>query len=191
MSAAHLTDAEIRRLLKDRLSGRYRHQRDAVILDELGVCRGQVRIDVVLVNCSIHGYEIKSGRDSLRRLPGQADYYSKVLDYATVVVSRCHLQAVMREVPTWWGVMEVSGDEPNLKVVRNSRRNPWRDTRALVEFLWLDDALALLERHNLDRGARGKPRRFVWDRICEEIDPGVIATAVRDKLKARARPQSD
>ena len=35
-------------------------------VEELGVCRGRVRVDVAVVNGTLHGYEIKSDRDSLR-----------------------------------------------------------------------------------------------------------------------------
>jgi hypothetical protein len=36
------------------------------------------------------------------------------------------------------------------------------------------------------RGARGKPRELVWDRVCEHFDVTEIAAAVRERLKARA-----
>ena len=34
---------------------------------------------------------------------------------------------------------------------------------------------------------RGKPRRFVWDRVCERFELDEIAAAVRDCLKARSK----
>ena len=68
------------------------------MVDELGVCRGQVRIDVAVVNGRFHGYEIKSDRDSLRRLDGQVDLYSKVLDRATIVVGDRHFTEALNTV---------------------------------------------------------------------------------------------
>jgi hypothetical protein len=70
-------------------------------------------------------------------------------------------------------------------VVRRPRGNPRRDPRALVEFLWAGDALALLEARGAARGVRGRPRRFLWERIVQELRLSEIASAVRVQLKAR------
>ncbi|MDA8118743.1 MAG: sce7726 family protein, partial [Gammaproteobacteria bacterium] len=74
---------------------------DTVVLDELGICRGEVRVDVAVVNGEIHGYEIKSDRDSLRRLASQVELYSKVLDQATLVAGERHFDAAAALLPEW------------------------------------------------------------------------------------------
>lgn len=182
------SDADIRAALKSKLASTHSNKNEAVVLEELGVCRGEVRVDVALVSGMIHGYEIKSDRDSLRRLTKQIELYGKVLDRATLVVGERHLEAGIAIIPDWWGVLRVEPTRkgPRLKSVRRARMNPARDARALAEFLWLDDAIDLLEQHGLDRGVRSKPRRVVWDRICESFDIKVIADAVRERLRARA-----
>lgn len=181
------TDADIRAALKTKLGVTHANQADTVVLDELGVCCGEVRVDVAVVNGKFHGYEIKSDRDSLRRLARQVDLYGKVLDRATLVAGDRHLDSALRILPDWWGVLRVESARNRLrfKTVRRPRNNPARDARVLAEFLWLDDALRLLEQHGLDRGVRSKPRRMVWDRISESLAIDVIAAAVRDHLKAR------
>lgn len=63
-----LCDADIRSVLRSRLSFQHAAEADTVVIEELGLCRGQVRVDVSVVNGLLHGYEIKSDRDSLRRL---------------------------------------------------------------------------------------------------------------------------
>ncbi len=192
MARSNLTlgDTEIRlalraRLLVDQGEG------EAMVIDELGVCRGQVRIDLAVVNGVLHGYEIKSDRDSLRRLGGQIELYSKVLDYVTLVVGDRHLAKALNSVPCWWGVLRVHADQngPRFDPVRRERKNPHRDRRSLVELLWLDDAIALLAQRDAARGVRGKPRRIVWDRVCEHFELDEIAAAVRARLKARAANQ--
>lgn len=189
---ASLSDAEIRDLLRTRL--RVEHERDAgtVFLEELGLCRGQVRVDVAVVNGHLHGYEIKSDRDGLRRLPGQVRVYGSVLDRATLVVGGRHLGQALELLPDWWGVLRVEQARraPRLVTVRRGRNNPGRDPRALAELLWLDDAIQLLARHGAARGVRGKPRPVVWDRLGDCISPEEIAAAVRACLKARAGQQS-
>lgn len=181
-------DADIRTALRKKITSTYGDHPDTVVLDELGVCRGEVRVDVAVVNGKIHGYEIKSDRDSLRRLAGQVELYGKVLDQATLVAGERHLDAAAAMLPEWWGLLLVKSTNNGLhfETVRRAQMNPARDARALAEFLWLEDSIALLEQYGLDRGVRTKPRRIIWDRIYESFDIEVIAAAVRAKLKSRA-----
>lgn len=183
-----LSDAEIRPALHRHLHARYLRDVGTVVLEELGLCRGQVRVDLAVVNGILHGYEIKSDRDSLRRLTGQVDLYGRVLDRATLVVGRSHLDEAMDLVPEWWDVLLIRSSAIGMqfKTVRRGRKNSGRDPRALVELLWLDHAIALLDQRDAARGVRGKPRRVVWDRVCECFDVDEIAAAVRSHLKARA-----
>jgi len=186
------SDAQIRCALHSRLGEQHAHEADTRIIDELGLCRGQVRVDVVVVNGLLHGYEIKSDRDSLSRLGAQAEVYGQVLDRATVVVGDRHLSRATELVPAWWGVLRARSTSAGIRLesVRRGRRNPHRDPRALVELLWLDDAIALLAQHDAARGVRGKPRRTVWDRVCEHFALDEIAAAVRDQLKTRTVPRA-
>lgn len=162
---------------------------DSVVVEELGLCRGRVRVDLAVVNGSLHGYEIKSDRDSLDRLARQTDVYSKVLDQVTLVVGERHMAHAMDRVPAWWGVTRVddTAGGPELHLVRAEGENPALDPRALVELLWLPEALAILEARGQARGLKSKPRRLVWDRLCERLATEEIASAVRVHLKARAR----
>jgi hypothetical protein len=185
---APLADANLRPALRARLLKRHAKEPDTVLFDELGVCRGVARIDLAAVNGLFHGFEIKSDRDTLRRLEGQVEVYNKVLDRATLVVGEHHLAAAMAMIPDWWGVWRIveSNNGPVFREVRRERANPGRDPRALVEMLWADQAIALLEARNLARGVRGKPRHIVWDRLCEQLALDEIAAAVRAHLKATA-----
>ena len=184
-----LGDSEIRSALRHQLTQQHSHQSRSVIIEELGLCRGQVRVDLSVVNGSLHGYEIKSDRDSLRRLSGQVDLYGKVFDRATLVVGERLFSDALKDLPDWWGIMlaHQSTKGLRLKTVRSSHNNPGKDPRALVELLWLDDALALLEERDAVRGYRGKARWIVWDRVCELCSINEIAKAVRTQLKARAK----
>lgn len=189
--AKHLGDKAIRPALRSKLMRDQHDRPDTVLIEELGLCRGQVRMDIAVVNGSLHGYEIKSNRDTLRRLRVQVDLYGKVLDEATLVVGDRLLAAALDVLPPWWGVLLVQQTPHGcvFTTVREAGRNPTRDPRALVELLWFERALALLERCNAARGVRGKPRRVVWDRICEVVGTDEIAAAVRAGLKARATSQ--
>jgi hypothetical protein len=114
--------------------------------------------------------------------------YNKVFDRVTLVVGPRHQAAALTLIPAWWGLLGVTSTPrgARLHALRKGLANRAVDPRALVELLWLDDALALLETRRAARGARGKPREFVWDRVCEHFHVTEIAAAVRDRLKARA-----
>ena len=184
-----LSDTDIRLALLPQLREMYAAEPQTVFIEELGLCQGRARIDIAVVNGVIHGYEIKSDRDSLRRLAGQVEIYSKVVDRATIVVGNRHLAEALSSVPNWWGVLqtEETPSAVSFKLIRNGHYNPQIEARSLVELLWLDDAIDLLSRIGADRGVRSKPRRMVWDRICEQLDLEEIADAVRARLMARAK----
>ena len=165
---------------------------ETAIIDELGLCRGRVRLDVAVVNGLLHGYEIKSDRDSLRRLSKQVDVYGRVLDRATLVVGDRFLKVAPDLVPAWWGLLHAHARDEKLgfRVLRPAEKNPQRDPRALVELLWSDQAMRLLELRGVARGVRRKPRRIVWARVCEHFGVDEIADAVRVGLKSRATNQA-
>lgn len=164
---------------------------DTVLLQELGLSRHRARVDVAAVNGVLHGFEIKSDRDSLRRLAAQVEAYSQVLDFCTVVSGPRFLRRVVEETPDWWGVTvaSCSADRLELVAVREGRENPAVDVRALVELLWLDEAVEFLAARGADRGFRSKPRAAVWDRVCQVYEPPEVAAYVRARLKARADRQ--
>jgi hypothetical protein len=193
-SAPLYGDLEIRGGLLTQLRDKHGTDTDAVVVQELGMCRGQVRVDVALVNGAFHGYEIKSDRDSLRRLDRQAEVYGQVLDRATLVTGERHLEHVLATLPSWWGIVIAGASQshprseaPTLTTIRAESPNPDRKARALAELLWLQDALQLLDDRQALRGYRSKPCRIVWDRLCEVYSLDEIAAAVRERLKARAR----
>ena len=182
-------DAEsVRAFLHDWLDQQHDEPIDSVVIDEMGIRQGRTRIDVAVINGQLHGYEIKSERDNLRRLRAQATSYSLVFDRMTLVCGEKHLEEALEAIPLWWEVLSVVQADQELffQCVRPGWNNPGRSARALVECLWLEEAMAFVaQRHSL-RGLRGKPRTAVWDSICDLFSLEEIAGAVRDHLKATA-----
>ena len=180
-------DPEIRDALLAMLREAHVGEQDVALVEELGLCRGGVFVDVTLVNGSLHGYEIKSDRDSLRRLARQVAVYSAVLDRATLVVGERHTEDAIELIPEWWQVLvaHVTPAGVALRELRVGAVNEHRRCRALVELLWLDEALELLAARNAVRGFRRKPRPVVWDRVCEVYGIDEIAAEVRERLRAR------
>ena len=78
-----MRDSDIRSILKIDIGST--HPR-ATIFDEFPVCR-KGRADLVAVNAAIRGYEIKSERDTLTRLPVQVAQYDCIFDFCAVVIA--------------------------------------------------------------------------------------------------------
>ena len=181
-------DAVIRRELRLHLAALHAAEPATVLLDELGLKRRAARADVVVVNGVLHGYEIKSDRDSLRRLKRQVPIYGEVFEWVTLVAGERHANSAADLVPPWWGILSVAGSGPRVRfgVLRKGAPNPRLSPRALVELLWRDAAIALLDTKGGSRGLRSKPRREIWDRICELCSVEEISAAVRKALTARS-----
>jgi hypothetical protein len=92
-----------------------------LILDELGLCQGAVRADVAVVNGSLAGFEIKSDRETLARLPNQVEVYGRVFDYVTLIVGPKHAAAIRKAVPAFWGIVVATEDDGVLQL--RSRRS--------------------------------------------------------------------
>jgi hypothetical protein len=182
-----MRDLDIRRALRTETKHRHRNEPDTLILEELGLCLGIARIDLAVVNGSLHGYEIKSERDTLDRLPGQADIYNQTLDYVTIVIAESHAHKVRMQVPEWWGIWSAiqRGQDIELTCTRGSTRNPRVNPFALAQLLWRDEALRALIHRGLSDGMLSKPRIELWSRLASELTVEDLGNVVRESLKRR------
>jgi hypothetical protein len=181
-----MRDGDVRAALRTRLDVEHRNQPDTLTIDELALC-GQVRVDVAVVNGYLAGFELKSERDTLRRLPTQVDVYSRVLDLATLVVADKHHAHAAAMLPDWWGVTVATStpDGVALEVERGAEPNEAVDPHSLVRLLWHDETLAELELRDLAAGVRSKPRAHAWRRLADELSIEELRSVVRARLKAR------
>ncbi|WP_159537489.1 sce7726 family protein [Aeromicrobium sp. 9AM] len=182
-----MRDHDVRVALRARLDTEHAEERDTtLIVDELGLC-GLARVDVAVVNGALTGYELKSERDRLDRLPNQVRTYGLVLDHAYLVVAERHLKSARALVPNWWGILVASGGSGSVELRhgRLARRNRHVDPHHLAQLLWRGEALEVLHRHGLDAGVRTKPRHVLWQRLAGGLDLDVLRAEVRQNLKAR------
>ncbi|PEJ21564.1 hypothetical protein COE80_25670 [Bacillus pseudomycoides] len=182
-----LKDYHVREELFKYLEGLYINCSDTIIINELGICQGQSRVDVAVVNGIMHGYEIKSESDTLERLPRQIEYYNKVFDRVTIVVAVDYLEHVKKMVPKWWGIISVRNrqGEIKLKKLRQGRANKKIDPFAVSQFLWKDEALEILKEKGLQRGYLSKPKRAILEHLAETIEINELKDLVNLQLKQR------
>jgi hypothetical protein len=166
---------------------------DTLMLDELGILNGATRVDIAVINGQIEGYELKSERDTLERLPSQRDLYNKVIDRISLVVAENHRAAAEAIIPDWWGLAVASASRDTVEVTRERlpEMNPQLDAAALASLLWRDEALVVLERYGAARGVKSKPREVLYDRLADVLDLGMLRAEVRAALKAREGWRAD
>ncbi|WP_416309377.1 sce7726 family protein [Saccharopolyspora sp. NFXS83] len=180
-----MRDRDVRTCLTSHLRAEH-PESDTLFVDELDL-GGLVRVDLAVVNGSFWGYEIKSARDNLRRLPSQVQVYSRTLDRAALVVAECHATKAIEFLPNWWEVIIATENQGSIQLnqLRRGTQNPVVDPWSLVQLLWREEALDELQKRGIDRGVRSKPRREIWRRMTEELDTSTIQETVRNRLRSR------
>lgn len=180
----HANDADVRALLREYLEDLNRDT-DTVVLEELGLCQGDVRVDVAAVNGELAGFEIKSPSDTLARWPKQQRIYSKVVDRAWLVAPTKALEKAV--APDWWGLIGVFevGDRLGLRVARPAGLNPKPDPKSIAKLLWRDEALEVLRNAGTARGVMTKSRSVIWKRLVETVSLDDLRASVRAALKRR------
>ena len=184
-----MNDLDIRKVLKSELLDKHGNDSETMILEELGLKHGRTRIDLVVINDRLHGYEIKSDRDSLKRLTEQINIYSSIMDRVTLVVGYRHAYNALKMVPEWWGVRLAEKDEESGAVFLSDARlpadNPRVDINAIASLLWRDEALDILEEIGESKGVHSKTRTDIYSRLVQVIEPRHLCTIVRRQLKSR------
>lgn len=189
-----MKDYQLRLALKRKVLARHVGDPETRVLDELGLRHGAARIDIAVVNGILHGFELKSDQDNLKRLPHQLKIYNSVLDRITLVVGQRHVHEALKIIPEWWGVKvaEVgSRGAINFSDYRKPRNNPLVDIRCVSKLLWKEEALNLLNEIGEAEGLRYKPRAVIYSKLAEVADATLIRLRVRHQLKTRTSWRSD
>jgi hypothetical protein len=181
-------DRQLRDALKRKLSAAHAEDLQARIIDELGLQHGISRIDVAVVNGRLDGYEIKSDRDTLNRLPAQMAVYNSVLDRITLVAGSRHIEKSLRLTPEWWGIkLAELGPRGGIRfqTVRSAKNNPCVDAISVARLLWRDEAIRLLEHLGEVRGVAKKPRAQLYALLADVAPIDLLRSHVRECLKRR------
>ncbi|NTX07033.1 sce7726 family protein [Myxococcus sp. CA040A] len=189
-----MRDIDVRRALQRDVLSIHAGEVGTLVLNELGLEHGLVRVDVAVINGAIHGYELKSDKDTLDRLPAQVRAYSAALDMATLVAGERHLKAARKMVPRWWGlctaIME-DGGTVRIEARREAKQNPKPTPLAIANLLWREEALDVLERLGHATGIRSKPRKVLYAKLVEVLSLDELRDVVRVRLKSRTAWRPD
>ena len=162
----------------------------ARVIDEMGLSAHAARIDIGVINGKLVGYEIKSDRDNLDRLPHQLEIYNQIFDLVTIVCGPKHEAKLLAFLPTHCGLFVThkdGADAPFLRTVRMPSQNAGRNGYMIASLLWHEEAKALLIRVGIIKGLSKLRRWELWERLAKyfEADVDKLAEEVRGILKNR------
>jgi len=178
-----MTEAVVRDALRDRVLADTYGARDTI--DEFWVPRSNERADLAVIGRWMDGFEIKTERDTLRRLPRQAAAYGRLFDRCTVVVAERHSDAATQILPAWWGITTVHvNGSVGFDVVRKPRLNHDIDPEILVRLLWRDEALSALVALGGEHDAKA-PRGSLWRELLRTTTLGQLRAIVRRAILGR------
>lgn len=193
-----MRDTDVRSAVLDELAVAHVDDARTVIVQEMGIWNGSVRIDIAVINGEMHGFELKSARDTLARLGQQSELYNKVFDKVTLVMAEPHIKKAMPLIEDWWGVsVATMSDAGNceISIKRCAAPNPSVDPVQLARLLWNDERRSLLAKHNLLKGHKSKTSEYLSLRLAECLPLSTLAHEVREMLKQRSgwlrQPVSD
>jgi hypothetical protein len=181
-------DDQLRSALKLKVLNRYAADPHTRIFDEMNIRHGAARIDIALVNGIIHGFELKSDKDSLKRLPHQILMYNSVFDKITLVTTDRHADHAKSLIPSWWGIkiaIPMTENVLEFSDLQEARDNPSPDILAVSKLLWRHEALTLLGEFGEADPLRYKRRALVYARLAEVADLDTVRKRVRRQLKSR------
>jgi hypothetical protein len=181
-------DPEIRKALHKKVLKANHQCGSTVIVDELGLAHGKIRIDVAVLNGHLHGYEIKSARDNLLRLPSQLDEYRKSLQKLTLVVAPNHVDEVLLLAPEWSGIIEArKGPRGGIsfKSLRRATINPEICEVALAHLLWKKEAAEFLSKIGAPSTGEKKSRKQLYEAIAKEASASELTSWIKEKFIAR------
>jgi hypothetical protein len=180
---ASQTESAVRQLLRRELLSTASQPSEAVY--EFWVPTTNARADVAVIGTRIDGFEIKTERDTLKRLPRQAEAYMRLFDRCHAVLAHRHVDDAIKILPPWWGVLVIPTDGgPNFVRVREGDANQRVDPQTLVRLLWRDEAYSAL----CGLGVSPDPRagRFrLWELLLSLLDLEALKLVVRKALLQR------
>lgn len=136
-----LKDYEIRTALIERL--KHLSTPPSAIIEELRVHEGNAVADVVTIHKGMHCYEIKGETDSIYRIRKQSIYYNFVFKKITLITTKNHLAAALKNSPAHWGVIvaECIDKKIKFKYLRKASQNKNYSKELALLTLWKHELL--------------------------------------------------
>jgi hypothetical protein len=181
-----MRDQTIRQLLRRTELSKYINDPHSKVVEELELPVAGARVDIAVINGCMHGFEIKSAVDTLKRLPSQLDAYSKVFDFLSIITEAKHYKKVLSFLPSWVGLYvceEINGQE-SIKEIQAPQRNTAKNGFFLAKLLWRDEIMSILGELSIPH--KKKDRNWIQcETLANNVNIEVLSELVRQKLKSR------
>lgn len=161
---------------------------ETIVIDELGLAHGKGRVDIAVLNGFVHGYEIKSSRDTIRRLDRQLALYAKCLEKVTVVSAENHLQGVMEQCPVYVGIISALRERDGtieFVNVRPEQVNPDVEPFFMAHLLWKNEALAVARLLGFDKADSRLSRSDLYAILSSNLSVGELSKHIKVAIMRR------
>lgn len=188
------TDREIRSALHKKHLRKYHSNPDTLVIDELGLAHGRKRIDIAVLNGVLHGFEIKSSKDTLNRFPDQFHEYQKSLEKLTVVAPSSHMEKLAETAPEWCGLLEVDRGYRgglNFSCIRKAKLNPNTSLTSLAHLLWRSEVIELLSELGLDESQLVGSKAKLYQLLPGNISQRELSVKIKDFFAKRENWRAD
>lgn len=188
LSTRESSDQEIRNALHRKILKRYHNDPDVIVINELGLAHGRHRIDIAVLNGFIHGYEIKSSKDTLARLPQQFAEYRRSLEKISIVSAPNHIDALMETAPNWCGlVLAEKGSKGaiHFSTIRSPKLNPAVEFSAMAHLLWRKEAIVLLNKLGANKNELKGSKRKLYENLSELISHRELSGYIKNFFMRR------
>jgi hypothetical protein len=171
-----LNDKNIRIALRNHL---YNRKYPPIhLLEEVRIHNGNAIADLVAINKRTHCYEIKGETDKISRLTFQGIYYNSTFNKITLVTTRNHLKKATKEIPLYWGILIIEGENDKIKFSyhRKTRNNPYLIKDKILLSLWKEE-LQFIYKYIENKNPRKSKNR---EELIKDISTGISVTKINE-----------
>ncbi len=183
-----MNEASIRKAFHRKNLLRQHKSSSTLIVDELGLNHGKVRADIAVLNSHYIGYEIKSDKDTLRRLIDQSNGYNSIFELIYLITTEKHLTYTKEIISDWWGVI-LANQGPrgaiSFKTLKPPVKNPIRENIAITRLLWKNEALELLNSLGVQQKRLNNKREILYLEIANRLSTKELQVVVKEYLVKR------
>lgn len=184
-----MNDHQIRSAFHQQILRAAHNDPETFVIDELGLKNGDVRADIAVLKSKLLGYEIKTEKDNLNRLPSQIPAYNEVFDHVFLISGEKHLSKVVSQVPDWWGIYVIKptkNEKFQFHCYRKARINKYKTTFGIAQLLWKDEVKDILLSHYNYKASKKQTKYELYSILSEFCDAKRLGKIVVERLKLRS-----
>jgi hypothetical protein len=151
------------------------------IFSELTVDNASRRVDLAISKGKeLWAFEIKSEADTLTRLEGQVNIYSKFFDKVFVVVAKKHVESALSIIPTSVALWEIK--ESRIVVKQKGRKKLIKNPESFIDMMSVSDLAKVVSKSGLKSPSK---RRQDLVRSITKVNSSLLREAAFEAITQR------